>query len=109
MTNYVQPSWLPPADCVIDYGNGRIGPVMWHWADEGTNLVEIAEREGFEVRAVLCDENDEATKAYENGGDSDEILKGWKPPEELDGGWRLASKDDTEDGLLATYLRKINR
>jgi hypothetical protein len=107
----LNPADLPPAQAIIDYGNGHLSPVMFHWAAEGQNLEHIAREAGFECRWLGMDDDlDDMDRVFvdyfEHGASADEILPRWQPTEQGDG-WVLSGKWDTEDGPTAVFLRPL--
>jgi hypothetical protein len=100
---------MPAPDTVVEYNHGMSAPAMFHYATEGCNVTHIARDQGFEIsfRTMECDLDPSSPlhKVYENG-DLEEVLNSWKPavPE----GWKLAGKNDSEDGPVAILLRPLH-
>lgn len=95
----------PGADLLIEYPDGSVMPLMFHFAIEGHDLSVIAAEEGFETRWVGLDEQDDPDlyRDYFEGGAGD-VVGRWAvvPPD----GWQFGGKWDTEDGPIACFLRR---
>lgn len=100
---------MPAADAVIHYAEGHTGLAMFHYAlPEDTDMAQVAEANGFDSQFAAMEDDDreevEALKdEYEKGGDGMEIANRWQPvvPE----GWTLAERYDTEEGVMAMFIR----
>jgi transposase len=83
---------------------------MWHFATEGDNFKAILEEQGFEHRRVDMEnelaDDDPLRDIYDQGDAGRPALREWQPPE-LDG-WKLIAKNDTEDGIVAHYIRALS-
>ena len=100
---------MPAADAVITYGDGHTGLAMFHYGlPEDTNMAMVADANGFDSKFVALEDDDreevEALKQeYEDGGDGMHIANRWQP--EPRDGWTLAERYDTEEGIMAMFIR----
>ena len=95
----------PAPDLLIEYPDGSVMPLMFHFAIEGHDLGAIATEAGFETRWQDLDERDEPdlyADYFEHG--ADDVIGRWNvvAPD----GWQLGGKWDTEDGPTACFLRR---
>ncbi len=102
---------MPAPDAVIEYPHGGIGLAMFHYGmPEDTDCEQVARENGFESEFVYL-ENDSRPEAvalldeYENDGDGQEIANRWKPV--VPDGWTYAGANDTEDGVIAMFVRPV--
>lgn len=110
MTTFLKPSDLPPPETLIEYPDGSIGPLMWHFAPEGSiDMHAIAEENGFDFTcrymAVELNADHELIARLEQGDDGDALLKAWRPLVVPPEGWALGGLYDTEDGPCACFIR----
>lgn len=108
-TTMLTPADLPPADAVIDYGEGRIGPVMLHWLVEGQDAEHIAREAGFDCMWLPMDEDlrhDDPIYVDHFEYGADDTLARWQPTPPAAPGWKLVGKHDTEDGPVALWVRR---
>lgn len=104
----MSPDQLPPPDTLIEYRDGVVGALMFHYATELDDLKLIAQNQGFDV-AIMEMRDDlgdthELVLAYDNGASADDVLPKWIPEPRV--GWCLAAKHDTEDGPVAIFVRR---
>lgn len=101
-----QPDAMPDPTLMIDYGNGQLGMAMFHYAGEGADFRQIAREHGFQIRVLHLESDPDAGELAERYADGDDIsLEDWRPIPP--NGWRLAAKNDTEDGVVACFIRWI--
>jgi len=102
---------MPSPDTVLEYPNGNIGLAMFYYEmPEDTDAEAVARENGFESEFVYLenDEREEAVKLfeeYENGSDGQVISNRWNP--EVPDGWTFAGANDTEDGPIAMFVRRL--
>jgi hypothetical protein len=98
---------LPPPHTLIEYEDGSIAALMFHFAAEGHSFGAIAEQAGY--RAIFVDlENDRSAEGqalFIENGDGGNVLDRWrpKPPE----GWMLGAIFDSEEGPCACFIRPV--
>lgn len=113
--NAIDEALMPPPDRVVRYGSSEPGhppvwgtPAMFYYAPEGCNPRAIALHHGFDLMLVpMADDlphNHPLNERYEAGEDAEAIARAWFPKPRPD--WRWAGMNDTEDGIVAMYLRK---
>jgi hypothetical protein len=109
----LKPNELPAPDALIEYPDGAFGPLMFHFALEGHDLMQIAREQGFELRTLSLDHDnreetaplrDRAERLFDDDAHMETLVADWTPPD-LGDGWKIAAKWDTEDGPVAIYLR----
>ena len=102
---------MPAPDAIIDYGDGRTTMAMFFYAmPEGTRGDEVAAENGFDsLFMALGDDASEEGESlgfrYEQGEDPLVVARDWHPVPP-DASWILAEKYDTEDGLMAIFVRR---
>lgn len=99
---------MPAPDQVVDYGDGRIGPAMFHYATDACDLEHIAQFHGFEIADKFLAYDDAAPRALQElvgsfDYDIDSVALCWKP--RMPKPWKLVAVHDTEDGPVAIFLR----
>jgi hypothetical protein len=105
----ITPDEVMPADTLIDYGNGHVGALMFHFAAEGQSYDDIARNAGYETLGFLMDHDpsDEAAalcaEYHETGNPT--VLIRWTPA--IPDGWQLGAKQDTEDGPAVLFIRSM--
>lgn len=109
----LKPDQLPAPTTLIEYPEGSFGPLMFHYATEGENLKALADEQGFELEALLLDddvreETIELRRRFDANFDDqtahvETLVADWTPPAR--DGLTLVAKWDTEDGPIALYVR----
>jgi hypothetical protein len=101
---------MPPPDAIVEYPDGRTDMAMFFYGmPEDTDSKMVAAANGFDSYYLLLEEDngDGAKKLqdeYENSGtDSFEIARRWNPV--TPDGWTLCEKYDTEDGMVAMFVK----
>lgn len=96
---------LPPPESLVQYEDGSVCALMFHYLTEGMSTLDVARDQGFECcfRTMEHDLGDEHPLVidYENGGVA---WSQWNPTPPV--GWSLGAKMDTEDGPYAMFIRK---
>ena len=98
---------MPAPDTRVLYDGPWFGPAMFHYATEGCRARDIAAEHGFDLLYVTLEEDqgDDGALAekYAAGAEAAEVATLWLPKPRA--GWTLAGMTDTEDGLMALFLR----
>lgn len=99
---------IPAADTLVEYQDGSVMPLMFHFATESEDLTAVLDEQGFEHFTLPLEQDEAASAIWQQieddiTVDSDVILRQWTPPAVE--GWRLVGKRDTEDGPIAWYIR----
>jgi hypothetical protein len=96
----------PAPDLLIEYPNGTVTALMFHFATEGDDLKAIARDAGYDLRWFSLDEGDEPElwRRYSEDDEGEEVVRDWNPV--IPDGWQLAGKWDTEDGPTVHFIRK---
>lgn len=98
---------MPAPDAIVRCKDGTEIAAMFYYAVEGQRLDHIARDHGFEVQSLAMqddiDEDDPLHRRLENMEAGLEM--DWHPT--APDGWRLALKNDTEDGPVAIFIRPI--
>jgi hypothetical protein len=102
----LKPENLPASDDLVDYGDGTLSAVMFHYSPAGIDLEDIAEEHGFEVifleMKTDLDEDHPLRIEYE---DEEDIVARWDP--KASDGCKLGGKFDDEDrGPFAVFIRR---
>lgn len=94
-------------DMRVLYDGPWFGPAMFHYATEGCDARSIAAEHGFDLLYVTLEEDqgDDGALAekYAAGAEAAEVATLWLPRPRA--GWKLSGMTDTEDGLVALFLR----
>lgn len=101
----LKPSNLPPPETLIEYPDGSVTPLMFHYASEAENSKAVLDEQGFEARTLYLEsdaDNEALNKEYEDG--AEDVIGRWHP--KVPDGWMFGGKNDTEDGLVAWFLRR---
>ncbi|MDO8684513.1 MAG: hypothetical protein Q7N50_13655 [Armatimonadota bacterium] len=101
---------LPKPHELVEYPDGTIVAVMFHYLPEETAINRVCAANGYEFVTLKMeddlDENDPIIQAWIDGED---VVARWIPPEFPSGhsGFSFGGKWDTEDGPVACYLRNL--
>lgn len=104
--NRIHPDEMPAPDALINYHDGFVGAVMFHYApDDCSDEVfrAIARTHGFEINGMHMRTDDPLYPEYESG--SHLVVGKWEP--DIPEGWQLGGKHDTEDGPYVIFLRPL--
>lgn len=98
---------VPAPDTIVRYKDGSFVPLMFHFADEGMSLKQIADSNGFHLYSTdmaddIDDEHPVWLACFEEG--RSDMLPLWNPTPKP--GYRLVAKYFSEDGPTALFIMR---
>lgn len=101
---------VPAPDTIVRFDDGSFMPIMFHYASEDMLLKDLADANGFDIDFVLLeddvpDDHPAWIAYFEDGKTQEHVLPLWKPEPVLPD-FKLVAEFDTEDGLMAVFIRK---
>lgn len=101
---------VPKPDSIVRYKDGSFVPLMFHYADEGIPLKQIAESNGFHLTSIameddVADDHPAWIACFDEG--RSDMLPLWRPEPPM--GYSLVAKYFTEDGPIAIFIMRKSK
>jgi hypothetical protein len=116
MTVRIKSADMPPPDAIVEYPDGRTDMAMFFYGmPEDTDSRAVASENGFDSLYIYLEDDDsedakKLQKEYEGDmtdpcveTDPFDIERRWNPV--VPNGWALCEKYDTEDGIVAMFIK----